>query len=134
MREIKFRAFNKQCSCKSCGGTFTSWERLLKIRYTTNPDQPNNFFEDDDYVLEQFTRLHDKNGKEIYEGDIIRIEEYSDVLPVHNAAVIFEDGAFKVKGKYIHSSIIHYMEGNSLPRFEVIGNIHENPELLGKTE
>ena len=130
MREIKFRAFNKRCACDTCGGTFTSWERLLKISYTTSPDHPSNFFEDDGYVLEQFTGLTDRNGKEIYEGDIIEISEYSDVLPLHTASVIFEDGAFKVKGKYSHSSIIHYMEGNNLPRFEVIGNIHKNPELL----
>ncbi len=72
-------------------------------------------------TVEQFTELKDKNGKEIYPTDIIKIEN-------DNLIVYFDEGTlvYCLKNKYgIHmGSLI----GNG--KIKVIGNIHENPELI----
>ena len=97
-------------------------------------------------VYMQFTGLHDKNGKEIYEGDIIKfhtgVKSRDDII----AKVIFRAFAFgcvsvKDDGEKLISGMTAFgvMEQNCMDRgifknleeiIEVIGNIHENPELL----
>ena len=78
----------------------------------------------------QYTGLTDKNGTKIFEGDIVAAEieggAYDQfVFPV--GVVVFENGAFGRKDKKHFTPFASYA-----PRvvFEVIGNIHENPELL----
>ena len=64
----------------------------------------------------QFTGLTDKNGKKIFEGDILEFRHG------RTHVVKFEDGAFIFTGTAIP---VRYAD-----KFEVIGNIHDNPELL----
>ncbi|MBS9336427.1 YopX family protein [Fructobacillus papyrifericola] len=83
-----------------------------------------------EWDLEQFTGLHDKKGKEIYEGDIVKVYGFSKVT-VGN--VIYEDYYFTFDGfcdTGTDRPEMAFSEGEFEVNYEVIGNIHENPELL----
>ena len=93
------------------------------------------------YILEQFTGLLDKNGKEIYEGDIVKIEETTSDGKEHNynLAVKFSSGTFNIYNpnccKTCESGwgcVSDLCEAIAFSdnRVSVVGNIHENPELL----
>lgn len=96
--------------------TSGAWFKLLR----GVPEVP------DGYELMQFTGLHDKNGKEIYEGDIVRhrfeYEEYKNYKIVYRDAAFFADGVIPP----------HYFTLGKNNGFEIIGNICQNPELLTK--
>ena len=90
-------------------------------------------YEVDRETVGQYTGLKDKNGKRIFEGDIIRTKEYGKCI-----------GRANVKGfdifSVIYSPAVFRIERESPPRvfnfvgngadYEIIGNIHDNPELL----
>lgn len=77
----------------------------------------------------QFTGLTDKNGKEVFEGDICNCNYgyTSDKIGV----VYYEDGCFYVDDKHPSGNMpLKTLVKNEGNRIEVIGNIHDNPELL----
>lgn len=143
-REIKFRAWVNDHwvdwipTCKTLGAYNASV--IDTDGYTYEKDNP--------FIVEQYTGIRDKNGKEIYEGDICRLtyytkkktnkrwhKDYEDVEVVE-----FEDGYFKFTNtdQYGIGSELAFSDygewssenGNYKYEAEVIGNIHENPELL----
>lgn len=91
----------------------------------------------------QYTGVDDRNGSEIYGGDILRMYKHSDITHKHEVAEAWHDGkyqedirevkfhlgAFYTVASYgIEQAFLHMARpGQS---FEVIGNIHDNPELL----
>ena len=86
------------------------------ILFTPNPVK---VVYDEDYIVMQCTGLKDKNGKLIYEGDILNyscLPGYSDIY-----TCTFNNGSFLIGGLLI---------SNTHLKSEVIGNIYENPELL----
>ena len=89
----------------------------------------------------QFTGLLDKNGKEIYEGDILRGDEYPyncDVVDNYFVEIVWADnvcGFYRITHKKPNSTVRGISHGNwseldeeDIKSFEVIGNIHDNPE------
>lgn len=78
----------------------------------------------DPETVGQYTGLVDKNGKKIFEGDILR--GYLDSALKRVGVVVFDDGRWEVHSQS-GSYISELTEGYEL---EVIGNIHDNPELL----
>lgn len=81
-------------------------------------------------ILMQSTGLHDKNGKELFEGDILAVETDEEVLRVsvfwnQNYALFM----FASKKYNVVEALAELLEDNSYP-FEIIGNIYENSELL----
>ena len=108
-RVIKFRAWDEDAEYN---GSKMSYFNLHERDYVlTNGNYP----------VMQFTGLLDKNGKEIYEGDVVSDGE-------ETFTVIFADGSFGYKDCGVWMSFCHcYTQYGNL---EVIGNVFENPELL----
>lgn len=86
------------------------------------------------YKIMQFTGLQDKNGKDIYEGDIIDIHQ-----TVNGQSLFYIESILPFKRiKYISGRLYEYDENELLDAYksddekeiEVIGNIYENPDLL----
>ncbi|ECP7285224.1 YopX family protein [Campylobacter jejuni] len=81
------------------------------------------------FEVELFTRLYDKNGKKVYENDIVKAKNPFNYLEAKIS--IHKEGTFYFEGKngdYI-GSLIYLVEDEGYT-IETIGNIHENPELL----
>jgi len=115
MREIKFRAWDK-------------WEKKMLFSNTELFDDMigfrfGHFSIDvdvlDDVALMQFTGLKDKNGVEIYEGDIVK------QFGGHIFKVVFDKGSFLYSKENGCSWLVE-----SVSSVEVIGNIYENPKLI----
>ena len=131
MRDIKFRAWNEV------------EEKMLNWNEFLDTNMKNTFIapESTGLILMQYTGLKDKNGKEIYEGDIVKVKLYKGE----------EEKYFIGKVEYFGSNFIVDADNNSeyhvydldgfgidyrynLEDCEVIGNLYDNPELLEKGE
>ena len=120
MRELKFRVWSEEdreywTDCK------------LRYLFTSPTGLPSTVYNDegDRFDIEQYTGLKDKNGKEIYEGDIVTLNgEWEEIEHDDCSIVTFENGCFRVGDGYENEA------GSYLSDWRIIGNIHEDPELL----
>ena len=85
-------------------------------------------------TLGQYTGLKDKDGREIYEGDILQYigKRKDNMKKVYRRKVVFHEGMFALLSKELpaYSALnYHYMEDGRFA-WSVIGNIHDNPELI----
>ena len=133
MREIKFRAWDEGCKLM--------WKHAyilcdsIECAGLNNNDKAATSDNEDRFILMQYTGLKDKNGKEIYEGDIVKVDFWE--FKNHKRIKYYERGVIKWfdwkcgwmletgKDRFIDLFIGEF-------HFEVIGNIYENKELLKK--
>ena len=132
MREIKFRAWLKENkkmeNVKTMGFTDKTIRCLKKNEFINAYLLRRVSF--DDVELMQYTGLRDKNGKEIYEGDIIKYKFPYDKRIKHISPVKFleTEASFGIKDRYGNEIPLYTISANNY--FEVIGNIYENKNLL----
>lgn len=101
------------------------WIRVFPDKPIIEWEQINYLTSDWDIELMQFTWLHDKNGKEIYEWDILKFRTKENNF----VKVYFDDGGFKMKLWNTISSLSYFL---GKYQCEIIWNIYESPELLTK--
>ena len=124
MREIKFRAWHKG---KKIMGNVLGIDILHKEIFFSNEDV--DCYEHVDFKnieLMQYTGLKDKNGKEIYEGDIL-FESFGEKY----YKVVFENGSFRAEFEGDFEEHSFDLIDVVAQGYEVVGNIYRNPELLG---
>lgn len=135
MREIKFRAWDKEDK-KMYVVAHISNLLTVGTYVTVRKNEPDAItkierdLEEDTYELMQYTGLKDKNGKEIYEGDIVKRYDQNGIIKFN--FLVEQDGAV-VDVPNFGFNMHNDDENESLyGELEVIGNIYENPELLVK--
>lgn len=149
-REIKFRAWNKKTSILA---------NVLEIMFNTDDvltDHNNFVWNLNDTVLEQYTGIDDRVGKPIHENDIVeieytaghhekwdmdtlaRIEDYNDVDTILRGIVHIWPSTGVIINHISSESPEQFVGDYRIPQYLhinkdciVIGNIHENPEILG---
>jgi uncharacterized phage protein (TIGR01671 family) len=137
MREIKFRAYvpaerdmyyiekGNQCWLQFEGDKVTLWEEYESWCSGSGEwESSESIREIEDFKLMQYTGLKDKNGQEIFEGDICTCElGINDRLDRKKFIVKYAHNSFILDSEYVTVE-------ESFEYWEIIGNIHENPELL----
>ena len=150
MREIKFRAWDKKCKIMLVGEhvkvRLFAGSAEVESAYGRGDTDSTDKWDKNDYILMQYTGLKDKNGKGIYEGDVV---EYKSAMwrKEQIARVLFGRYFHQNEGGYNGVDCLGFFladeEGDCIfcddgwdkdAGIEVVGNIYENPELLDKKE
>lgn len=142
MKELKFRAFHKPSKKMFDVGMidFLSEKLYEYISLGMSSFDGMEMYDLQDCELMQFTGLKDVDGKEIFGGDVVEIK-FDDYYS-NNSFTIDEDSThkgeivFEFFGYYIKFPDMCFMSINDIADYEfnikILGNIHQNPELLEK--
>jgi len=135
MRQIKFRAWNPELGRYTTGEFLLSACQKTEIKVVGVSVDGDAEDENEAVIIEQFTGLRDRNTREIYEGDIVKADFSKDGSHDSVQVIEFYEGSFGSRNKNDHFRIPalfsgRAIEGMNTNYFEVIGNIHQNPELL----
>ena len=128
MREIKFRA----------------WDKVEKVMYDVNDIEgltQNTIYTlrkgityhdryEDEVEIMQYTGLKDKHGKEIWEGDVLKVKDKVAELVWSERYAAF---LAERKRDFNHTEFTWLEKDIGKEDYEVIGNIYMNPDLLGET-
>lgn len=115
MREIKFRAWDER-----------NKEMVYDLTLQTSNGEPIKVCSFPNHTFLQYTGLKDKNGKEVYEGDIVIYRGYE----VENGKQIRPIRTREIKNFIKDTYSLLCITENTGNLVEVIGNIHDNPEML----
>ena len=128
MRTIKFRIFNKKIkSYIDIHSSAIMIDELNDLNYNL--------------IVEQFTGLHDKNGKEIYTGDILQLKKLDGIVLLYKIFCVkggfafntHQDDFYKPQIEiYFYESTSDMQNSSFISTLEIIGNIHEDSCLLEK--
>lgn len=147
MREIKFRAWMIEKNLM-LHNVHLFYDTLGDEEHGNKWEPVSSFGQvvekPDEYIVEQFTGVRDRNGKEIFEGDIISVEEdfMKTIKQIDGKSVwvvVFDEDWHAVVFQYpkkveLVGGEIGHAQNVLNPRWsekiEVIGNVHENPELI----
>ena len=110
---------------------FRVWDKIFN-KYWTDEEINENaaclLFPDNDNIenieIEQCTGLKDKNGKLIYDGDLVKLGEYGV------CQVIWSDDTAEFMFKNLNEDLCEHVDTMLMYDWEVVGNIHKNPGLL----
>lgn len=136
MREIKYKAYHKKKGLLVDVLSIDFENNMVTLKTETDSDEEYYWWSStchlDEVVLMQYTGLKDRNGREIYEGDIVQSNNSvwgsssirgNDIQ--HISRVIFKDGEYLCEWETYVNNLC-----NELDNIEVIGNIYENKDLL----
>lgn len=129
MRDIKFRFWNKEGKCMYDVSelNFALYSPNI-IGATTKND---NYYTLDEIDVLQYTEIKDKNGEEIFEGDIIQYVNEFYKPAIKRYLVIFKDGSFRAKQICNKEHIpLEFLASFKDKDIKIIGNKYQNPELL----
>ena len=123
MKGLKFRVWDIERECyldeTELAGVTPDGKYILYIE----EEEISKLEIEGNYIIEQYTSLKDRNGNEIYENDIL-LDDIGE--PCEHWTVKFEDGKFMGEIQGVVEDLFE------LTDLEIIGNIHENYDLLGE--